>query len=179
MDKREREGPDLQLGLNLLQEHNHFRRVVPLQKHNSLASIIPSWEKRRHTRIIVDSNTLFIPLEFKIDIFTEIERLLNRRVELILISPVKRELEILVKQKSSKTRKDASFALTIAKRCTFVKVKETAGETTDEAILRVAQDWRVPVFTNDKLLKQKLKDISIPTIYLREKSRLEIDGLIS
>jgi rRNA-processing protein FCF1 len=28
-------------------------------------------------------------------------------------------------------------------------------------------------------LKKKLRDISVPVIYVRQKSRLEIDGLIS
>jgi rRNA-processing protein FCF1 len=136
-------------------------------------------KKKQPLRIIVDSNALFIPIEFKIDIITEMGRLLNRNFELVLISPVKRELEFLAKQKSLKMRKNANFALGMAEKCTFIKVQEKPGEHTDEAILRIAQDWGVPVFTNDKLLKQKLRDISIPTIYLREKSRLEIDGLIS
>ena len=45
-------------------------------------------------KVILDSNALFVPLEFKIDIFEELKRLLNRNVEFILLSPVKHELEI-------------------------------------------------------------------------------------
>jgi len=76
-------------------------------------------------------------------------------------------------------RKNAAFALELAAKYTYVKVSEKPNEPTDEAILRLAQAWRAPVFTNDKLLKLKLRDISIPVIYVRAKSRLEIDGLIS
>jgi rRNA-processing protein FCF1 len=47
-------------------------------------------------QVIVDSNALFAPLQFKIDVFGELERLLNRRFELVLLSPVRRELEMLV-----------------------------------------------------------------------------------
>ena len=134
---------------------------------------------RKSIKVIVDSNALFVPLEFKIDIFAELQRLLNRRFDLVLISPVKAELEILTQKNSPKMRRNAAFALSLAEKCTYVKVAEKPNEQTDDAILRVAQAWKVPVFTNDKALKAKLRDISMPVIYVREKSRLEIDGLIS
>ena len=51
--------------------------------------------------------------------------------------------------------------------------------TTDDAIVRVAKNWNCPVFTNDIQLKRKLRDISVPVIYVRQKSRLDIDGMIS
>ncbi len=136
-------------------------------------------QKKQALKIIVDSNALFVPLQFKIDIFTETERLLNRNIKLVLISPVKRELEMLAGQSSPKMRKNAAFALRLAEKCLYVKVNSKPNMPTDEAIIHIAQKWQVPVFTNDKLLKAKLRDISIPTIYVREKSRLEIDGLIS
>ena len=37
----------------------------------------------------MDSNALFVPLQFKIDVFGELERVLNRRFELILLSAVR------------------------------------------------------------------------------------------
>jgi rRNA-processing protein FCF1 len=136
-------------------------------------------QRKNHLKVIVDSNALFVPLQFHIDIFSEIERLLGRNFELVLLSPVKRELETLARKSSPKMQKDASFALTLAEKCVYVKVPEKSDEPTDEAIIRIARTWKVPVFTNDKLLKKKLRDISMPVIYVREKSRLEIDGLIS
>jgi uncharacterized protein len=135
--------------------------------------------KKQPLKVIADSNALFVPLQFKIDVFTELQRLLNRNFELILLSPVKNELEMLSQKGSPKTRKNAAFALSLAKKCKYVKVPEKAKEQTDDAILRISQAWKAPVFTNDKLLKKKLRDISMPVIYVREKSRLEIDGLIS
>jgi uncharacterized protein len=135
--------------------------------------------KKQPLKVIADSNALFVPLQFKIDIFTELERVLNRKFELILLSPVKQELETLTKKSSTKTQKNAAFALSLAEKCTYVKVPEKSKEQTDDAIARIAKTWNAPVFTNDKLLKKKLRDISLPVIYVREKSRLEIDGLIS
>jgi uncharacterized protein len=135
--------------------------------------------KKPPLKIIIDSNVFFVPLQFKIDIFAEMEKLLNRNIELILLSPVKNELEMLAKKSSPDIVKKAKFALSIASMCTFIKVKEKRLELTDDAILRVASQWKSPVFTNDKALKKKLRDISVPVIYVRQKSRLEIDGLIS
>ena len=135
--------------------------------------------KKPPVKIIADSNALFVPLQFKIDIFNSIEELLNRNIELILISPVKKELETLAKKDSPDTVRKAKFALEIATKCTFVRVPEKRLEQTDDAILRIAKQWNSPVFTNDKALKEKLRDIRVPVIYVRQKSRLEIDGLIS
>jgi rRNA-processing protein FCF1 len=136
-------------------------------------------QNRQHPlRVIADSNALFIPLQFKLDIFAELEKLLNRKFELVLLSPVKKELEILAKTNSPKVRSQAIFALSIAKKCKKVKVRYATCELTDDVILRVARLWCAPVFTNDKHLRERLRDISMPVIYLRAKSRLEIDGMI-
>ncbi|MFB3889062.1 MAG: PIN domain-containing protein [Candidatus Bathyarchaeia archaeon] len=139
----------------------------------------PAQAKKQPLRVILDSNALFVPLQFKIDIFAELPRLLNRNVEPVLISPVKRELETLHKNGSPKTRKNAAFALSQAEKCTYLKVLQKPSEQTDEAILRIAKRWNVSVFTNDKLLKTKLRDISVPVIYVRQKKRLEIEGLMT
>jgi rRNA-processing protein FCF1 len=134
--------------------------------------------EKQALKVIADSNALFVPLQFKIDIFNELTCVLNRNFDLVLLSLVKRELEILAEKSSPKTRKNAVFALTLAEKCKYVKVPEKPNELTDDAIVRIAMQWKAPVFTNDKLLKKRLRDISLPVIYLREKSRLEIDGMI-
>ena len=129
-------------------------------------------------KVILDSNALFVPLEFKIDIFEEVERLLNRRVDLVLLSPVKRELGLLAAKDSPKIRRQAFFALKFAEKCKFIPIGEDGKEQTDDVIVNVANAWNSPVFTNDKLLRKRLRDIRVPVIYVRQKSRLEIDGLI-
>jgi rRNA-processing protein FCF1 len=40
----------------------------------------------------------------------------------------------------------------------------------------VARKCDCPVFTNDRKLRQRLRNINVPVIYVRQKSRLEIDG---
>ena len=135
-------------------------------------------KKSQTLKVILDSNAFFIPLEFRIDIFVEVERLLNRRIDFVLLSPVKRELEVLSAKDSPKIRRQAFFALKISEKCMYVPVEEDEKITTDDAIIRVAKAWNCPVFTNDSQLRRRLRDISVPVIYLRQKSRLVIDGLI-
>ena len=135
--------------------------------------------KRKETlKIILDSNALFVPLEFKIDIFSEVECLLNRNVNFILLSTVKRELEILSTKESPKMRREAAYALKLGEKCQYVNVDNNEKLRTDDILVKVAKAWNSPVFTNDSQLRRRLRDISVPVIYVRQKSRLEIDGLI-
>ena len=129
-------------------------------------------------KVILDSNALFVPFQFKIDIFDSLEQLLKRNMELILLSPIKRELEALAKKGSPKMRKNASYALKLADKCKYVEVNAPASMLTDDVIVKIAEEWKTPVFTNDRQLKKRLRDISVPVIYVRQKSRLEIDGMI-
>jgi len=134
--------------------------------------------EREKVKVILDSNTLFVPLQFKIDIFDCLEQLLERSFELILLSPIKRELEALARKGSPKMRKNASYALKLAEKCKYVEVDAPASMLTDDIIVKIAKEWKTPVFTNDRKLKKRLRDISVPVIYVRQKSRLEIDGMI-
>ena len=130
---------------------------------------------RKTIRIILDSNALFVPIQLKIDIFQELKTLLNRNFELVLLKPIQRELERLASEGSPQMRKKASYALKLAEKCRIVSVKEDAASP-DDIILQTASRWNCPVFTNDRELRKKLRNINVPVIYVRQKSRLEIDG---
>jgi len=134
--------------------------------------------RKEALKVIVDSNALFVPLQFRIDIFYELERLLNRRFDLILLSAVKRELETLAKKGSPKLRREAACALRLAEKCRLVEVDAGSSVDVDDVIVKMAGERKAVVFTNDEQLRKRLRDISVPVIYVRQKSRLEIDGLI-
>jgi len=133
---------------------------------------------KKTLRIILDSNALFVPLQFKIDIFEELKTLLNMNFEPVLLSHVRRELEKLAEEGSPKMQKNASYALQLAEKCRLVEANEDFAESPDNVIVEVAREWNCPVFTNDRQLRKRLRDISVPVIYVRKKSRLEIDGRI-
>ena len=137
---------------------------------------IKSQLKKEKTKVILDSNAFFVPLQFKIDIFEELKNLLSTNFEPILLSPVRKELEKLAEKGSPQMRKKASYALKLSEKCTYVQLNDDYAGSPDEAILKVAKEWKSPVFTNDRNLRKRLRNINVPVIYVRQKSRLEIDG---
>lgn len=126
--------------------------------------------------MILDSNFLFIPSQFHVDIFKELAKLLSQRFDPVLLSPTHMELLKIAEKGSPKTRQQASLALKLAEKCRMINVEQSVKETSDDVIVRVAKDWRCPVATNDRELRKRLRIISVPVIYLREKSHLEVEG---
>lgn len=129
-------------------------------------------------KVILDSNFLFVPSQFEIDIFEELINLLSQHVDFVLLSSTREELQKLAEKVSPKLKKNASLALKLAEKCRVVQVNRALSESYDDVIVRVAKKWKCLVATNDRTLKKKLRNISVPVIYLRQKSRLEIDGSI-
>jgi len=129
-------------------------------------------------KVILDSNFLFVPAQFKIDVFEELMKLLNQRFEPILLSATYQELQTMAEKGSPSRRKQASLALKLAEKCHLVNVEKSAGETNDDVILRIAAEWKSPVATNDQELRRRLRAKDIPVIFLRGKSRLELEGAL-
>ena len=130
------------------------------------------------TKIIIDSNALFIPLRFKLDLMEELSKILNKNFEVAILSPVKDELQMLSSKGKTKKTKEAAFALRLSQNFKTIPVEQGKNETVDDVIVRFSNEFNMAVFTNDKILRKRLRDISVPVIYLREKSRLDIDGKI-
>lgn len=127
-------------------------------------------------KVILDSNFLFIPSQFQVDIFEELSRLLSQRHDPVILSPTRKELLRKAEKGSPKMRKKASLALEFAEKCHLIDVEQSVEETPDDVIVRVASEWKCPVATNDRTLRKRLRNISVPVIYLRQKSRLEMEG---
>jgi hypothetical protein len=131
---------------------------------------------RRKLKIILDSNALFAPLKFNIHLFEDLRKLLNRNFEPVLLSATRLELERIATQGSPKMRKNAVLALQLAERCKLLDFGKRTSMSTDDLIVQAAAKYKYPVFTNDKQLRNRLRNINVPVIYVRQKSRLEIDG---
>jgi len=127
-------------------------------------------------RVILDSNFLFVPSQFRVDIFEELARLLNRQVEPVLLSPTEQELRRLAEEAPPKIRRQASLALELAGRCRMVHVDPRAGESHDDVVVRVAREWGCPVATNDRGLRGRLRGEGVPVVFLRQRARLEVEG---
>jgi len=129
-------------------------------------------------KIIVDTNFLFIPSKFRLDIFEELNNLSGQRVEPVILSPTYQELQRLAKSNSPKLSKQALLGLRLAEKCRVVEVKRKDNESNDDLIFRVATEWKCPVATNDRELRKKLRTSGVSVVFLRQKSRLEVDGSV-
>jgi rRNA-processing protein FCF1 len=129
-------------------------------------------------KVILDSNFLFIPAKFQIDVFEELAKLLNQRFEPVLLSSIYQELKTMAEKGAPSRRRQASMALKLAEKCKLVNVEKHLEETNDDVILRIATLWKSPVATNDRELRRKLRVRAIPVIYLRSKNRLELEGAL-
>ncbi len=47
--------------------------------------------------VVVDTNFMTVPSQFNVDVFSEAERVLERRVEFVVLSSVKKEIETRVR----------------------------------------------------------------------------------
>lgn len=127
-------------------------------------------------KVILDSNFLMIPFQFNIDVFQEIEYLLQKKTDFIVPSAVKTELTT-ISARGGEGAAEASLALQLASRCRVVEVALEPNETVDDAIFKAAQKLGAVVATTDIELKQRLRSINVPVVYLREKSKLEVEGI--
>ena len=134
--------------------------------------------KEEKVKVVLDSNFLFVPSQFHLDIFEELANLLNQRFEPILLSSTQKELQGLAESNSPKKRKQALLALKLAEKCRVVPVDKGSRETYDDVIVRVAVEWKSPVATNDRELRKRLKNLGVPVIFLRQKQRLILEGAV-
>jgi rRNA-processing protein FCF1 len=125
-------------------------------------------------RIILDTNFLMIPGQFKVDIFSEIGRIMHEPYELCIIVSTIDELEKIRRTASGKDKLAASLALKLlaAKRPRHLKTEKNLN--TDKMILEHAKQPDYIVATQDAALKRILKRNNIHTIVLRKKSHLAL-----
>lgn len=109
--------------------------------------------------------------QFKVDIISEINSLLDESCEIFITRSIKRELERLSKTKS-KDRGSAVLALKLIENKN-IRMIDVKGKEVDDSLVDSAEtDWIVG--TNDVELRKRLKNKGIKTIYLRAKKHLAI-----
>jgi rRNA-processing protein FCF1 len=120
-------------------------------------------------RVVFDANALMTPSQHNVDVFEEAERLVGG-YDAVVPDAVVRELAAL----ADKGNGDAAVGLRFAReRCEVVRTDETHG---DDAVVDAArEDDDTAVATNDARLKERLLEINVPVLYLRQKNRLEVE----
>jgi rRNA-processing protein FCF1 len=131
-------------------------------------------------KVILDSNFLFLPLKDGIDIFSEVERVLSAKPQIILLTPVMEEVKRLAMySRENKIRREANFALKLAERCQKVNFMEKSEEKVDDLLIRAAEEMGGIIATNDRGLRQRLRSHGFPVIYARSRSHLVLEGYSS
>lgn len=120
-------------------------------------------------KIILDTNFLTIPYQFNVDIFEEIDRIMEEDYELITLDKVVEELK---RMKRGKDAVAAKIGLELIEKKN-VKVIKTGDKKVDNAIVKLANKDTI-VATNDRILRKKLKYKNVKTLYLRSKKHLEM-----
>ncbi len=128
--------------------------------------------------VILDSNILFVPLRFGVDIFGELERLLGPLVACLVPAAVLVELEVLRDGASPSLLSEIDFALELAGRCRVLEGDRLEGESVDDLILRLAVGGGYLVATNDGGLRRRLRGEGVAVAFLRQRAFLEVEGFV-
>lgn len=126
-------------------------------------------------KVILDTNFLLIPGEFKIDIFTEIRCLVDFSYKFFIIDKTIDELNKIIEDEKSKVkdRENAKIALELIKLKEIGKIKSDK-RYVDDAIVKKSDEDTV-VATSDKELKRRLKKKGIKIIFLKKKQFLALE----
>jgi rRNA-processing protein FCF1 len=113
-----------------------------------------------------------IPIQFNVDIFSEISRLIDVSYDIFVPDKVCVELQTLAKKGNLNERKAARVGLELAKG---MKILHLEGASPDDALVSIADESTV-ICTNDKLLRKRILKKGGKAIYLRQKRFLELVG---
>ena len=144
--------------------------------------------KSNKNLVVIDSNFILLPFQFKIDYFDEIRLKIEGNLRFIIYQQILNELE----SKRKRDPRATNFKRFLESGLLYLeknKQKYNIGileyikkenETTDDFILRMLKNLKMEnqniyLATNDSVLRKKAKIIKINTIFLRQKKYLSID----
>ncbi|MFX1257155.1 MAG: PIN domain-containing protein [Promethearchaeota archaeon] len=137
--------------------------------------------------IIIDSNFILLPYQFKIDYLNEIYLCLEGKTKFFIFKQILNELEAKKRRepKARKFRRQFKSGMSYLEKnekiypIYFIDEIKNKNETTDEFLLRWCIKFKkeykcVLLATNDSELRKKAKNLHINVIFLRQKKFLTI-----
>jgi rRNA-processing protein FCF1 len=120
-------------------------------------------------KVIIDTNAVLIPATLGVDIFEEIDRVMEKTYKLYVLSGTIDELGTIINSKKKyKTAAIVGLKLLSSKN---VSVLSSTGHVDDE-IVRIAKKEKVTIVTQDKELKKRVKQYHAIILTLRQKKIL-------
>jgi len=120
-------------------------------------------------KVAFDTNMLVNIERFKVDIFREAKKMLGN-VEFEIPKQVMQELDRLAEQGQT-LRKEVNVAKELIQK-NNVKIVEVKAANADEALKKMASE--AVIATNDKELKDCVKELNGQVLFLRQKKFLEM-----
>jgi len=138
--------------------------------------------------VVIDSNFILLPFQFRIDYLNDIEKSLEGKTKFIVYQQIIDELKAKGKRKPNATKFDMQLKSGLLY---LEKFKEDYNlefdhsikkdiETTDDFLIRTCIDLKaeskhIYLATNDSELRKKAKISSINIVYLRQKKFLSFE----
>lgn len=123
-------------------------------------------------KVLLDTNFILIPAYFKVDIYSEIDRILPQKHEIYVLDKTWDELDNIIETQRGKEKAAARLAKAILEAKKPKTLKTTSKDYVDDLILGLEG---YIVATSDKELRRELKKKGIKTIVLRQKQYLVLN----
>lgn len=121
-------------------------------------------------KVLLDTNFFLVPCQLGVNIFSELDRVIQTDYTLIILKPQLEELKKLSKEAKGNDKIAARLGLELARG---IRVIESSLNG-DEAIIEFAKRNKCIVCTNDSELRKRLKQQKTSTVFVRGKQKLEM-----
>jgi len=130
-------------------------------------------DRLRNNKIVVvlDTNFLLLPGRFNLRI-ESIEDVIEKKCKIVIPTNVMAELKRIDLKGSDKNSKE--IALIISERYDKIELEGPV----DRSILEYAKNNKCIVATNDVKLKSDLRKIQVPVVFVKNGTRLGLEGYI-
>ena len=125
-------------------------------------------------KVILDTNFLLIPGQFKVDIFAQIHRIMDFQYELCIVDKTNIELNKLAVVGKEKDRFASKLALVMVRQKSLKTLHSFGSKKSVDDIIVKKSDSNTFVATQDKALRNRLKKKGAKIIGLRQKKYLVI-----
>ena len=125
-------------------------------------------------KILLDTNFLLIPHQFRVDIFMQIDSISTFQYKIFILDKTIEELKNIVEKQKGKNKEAAKIALKLIAIKNIGIIKTKGNEKTDDIVLDIAAKDDYIVATQDKDLKRRLINQNVSVIILRQKKILAI-----
>jgi rRNA-processing protein FCF1 len=124
-------------------------------------------------KVILDTNFLLIPFTENVDIFSELERILDFKFQTWVLDKTIDELNKIMLEQGGKSKKAAHLGLELIKAKGIKIIKSKSDLNTDQFLINNTEKNDI-IATQDKILKKALLNKKHSIIVLRKKKYLNM-----